>query len=54
VVAVTLNLGLQVHIGRIRVDLIARRGLTRDSDLFGVLQYAGTSSLTLRLGAELD
>jgi len=49
-VAVTLNVGLQLHLGQYRVDLIGRRGLNRDTDVFGVLQYAGTESLTLRVG----
>jgi hypothetical protein len=53
-VAVSLNVGLQVHIDRYRVDLVGRRGLTHDSELFGVLQYAGTQSLTLRFGRIFD
>ena len=32
-----------------RVDAIARLGVTRGADLFGVIQYAGTSSYTLRV-----
>jgi hypothetical protein len=40
---------LQVHAGAYRVDLIARIGLTRGADLFGVIEYAGTSSYTLRV-----
>jgi hypothetical protein len=49
VVAASLDVGLQVHVDQIRVDLIGRRGLTRGAELFGVLQYAGTQSLTLRV-----
>ncbi len=46
----TLDVDLQVHFGRFRVDAVAHRGLTRDSEIFGVLQYSGTNSVTLRLG----
>jgi hypothetical protein len=53
-VAASLNVGLQLHLGRFRVDLVGRRGLTHDSELVGVLQYAGTQSLTLRLGVRFD
>ena len=49
-VAVTLNVGLQIHLDQYRIDLIGRRGLTRDTDVIGVLQYAATESLTLRVG----
>jgi hypothetical protein len=47
----TLDVDLQVHFGRFRVDLVGHRGLTKNSDVFGVLEYSGTDSLTLRLGA---
>ena len=53
-VAASLNVGLQIHIDRYRVDLVGRRGLTHDSELFGVLQYAGTQSVTVRLGRIFD
>ena len=49
-VAVSLNVGLQIHLGPYRIDVIGRRGLTRDSDVFGVLQFAATESITLRVG----
>jgi hypothetical protein len=48
-VAASLDVGLQIHVDQIRVDLIGRRGLNHDAELFGVLQYAGTQSLTLRV-----
>jgi len=48
--AATLDVDLQVHFGRFRVDAVGQRGLTRDSQIFGVLQYSGTNSVTLRLG----
>ena len=53
-VSADLNIDLQIHFGQYRVDLIGRRGLTQDSEVFGVLQYAGTNSLTLRFGASFD
>ena len=49
--AATLDVDLQVHFGRFRIDLVGHRGLTKNSDVFGVLEYSGTDSLTLRLGA---
>ena len=41
--------GLQVHVGPYRIDAIARIGLTRGQELYGVLEYVGTSSYTLRV-----
>ena len=40
---------LQLHFGNTRVDLIARIGLTGGATFFGVLEYVGTSSYTLRV-----
>ncbi len=40
---------LQVHIGDWRIDAIARLGSGRKTEQFGVLEYIGTSSYTLRL-----
>jgi hypothetical protein len=40
---------LQIHLGDTRVDLVARFGLTRGADLFGVIEFAGTNSFTLRV-----
>jgi hypothetical protein len=40
---------LQVHVGDTRIDLMARIGLTRGQEVYGVLEYVGTSSFTLRL-----
>jgi hypothetical protein len=40
---------LQLHFGQTRVDLIARIGLTRGQEVYGVLEYVGTSSYTLRV-----
>jgi hypothetical protein len=47
----TLDVDLQIHFDRYRVDIVGHHGLTRNSDIFGVLQYSGTDSVTLRLGA---
>jgi hypothetical protein len=41
---------IQIHLGDYRVDLIARIGLTRGAEVFGVLDFIGTSSYTLRVG----
>jgi hypothetical protein len=54
ILAATAIAGLQVHIGRMRLDVVARHGLTRGATLFGVLQYAGTDSAMLRLGWRFD
>jgi hypothetical protein len=40
---------LQFHAGDYRLDLIARLGWTRGTEAFGVLDYTGTSSYTLRM-----
>ena len=40
---------LQAHFGDWRIDAIARVGLGRKSEQFGVLEYVGTSSYTLRV-----
>jgi hypothetical protein len=40
---------LQLHVGDYRLDLIARVGLTRSANLFGIIEYAGQSSYTLRV-----
>jgi hypothetical protein len=40
---------IQIHAGAYRIDLIGRYGLTRGQELYGVLQYAGTHSATLRI-----
>jgi hypothetical protein len=48
---------IQLHLGAYRVDLIARIGLTRlahGTDAFGVLDYVGTNSYTLRVGRSFN
>jgi len=48
--AVWVAPALQIHAGDgWRIDLIARLGLTRGQELYGVLEYVGTDSFTLRL-----
>jgi hypothetical protein len=39
---------LSFHVDAYRFDLLARFGLTRSADLFGVIEYAGTRSFMLR------
>jgi hypothetical protein len=39
----------QLHLGDWRVDAIGRFALTRGAELFGVIEYAGASSYTLRV-----
>lgn len=46
--------GAAVRLGAYRVDLVARLGVTKGADAVGVITYAGTSSVTLRLTRELD
>ena len=48
---------LQFHLGDYRVDLIARLGLpgtAHGTDPFGVLEFVGTSSYTLRVGRSFN
>jgi hypothetical protein len=40
---------IQIHLGEVRVDLIARLGFGRGTEAFGVLDYTGTSSYSLRV-----
>ena len=48
--AVWLAPALQVHAGdSYRIDAIARFGLSRGQELYGVLEYVGTHSFTLRV-----
>ena len=47
--AVWLAPALQFHFDDLRIDAIARIGLTRGQELFGVIEYVGTHSLTLRV-----
>ena len=54
IVAVSIDGGVQVHAGAYRIDLVGRFGLTHGADLFGVLQYAGTQGVTLRLARHFN
>jgi hypothetical protein len=47
--SVWLAPAVQIHIQEWRVDAIARIGFGRGSESFGVLEYVGTNSYTLRL-----
>jgi hypothetical protein len=47
--SVALAPALQLHVGGYRIDAIARFGLTPSANLFGILEYAGKSSYTLRV-----
>jgi hypothetical protein len=47
--AVWVAPALQFHFWGYRIDAIARVGLTRGQQVYGVLEYVGTHSATLRL-----
>ena len=47
--AVWVAPALQIHAADWRIDLIARLGLNRGQELYGVLEYVGTHSFTLRV-----
>jgi hypothetical protein len=47
--AVWVAPALQIHAADWRIDLIARLGLSRGQELYGVLEYVGTHSFTLRV-----
>jgi hypothetical protein len=46
--SVWLAPALQAHFGPVRIDAIARLGFGRGAEQFGVLEYVGTNSFTLR------
>jgi hypothetical protein len=46
--AVWVAPALQGHFAGVRIDLIARIGLTRGQEVYGALEYVGTHSFTLR------
>jgi hypothetical protein len=46
--------GVQFLLGAWRVDLVGRLGVNRGAELFGVIGYGGTQSITLRLGRSFD
>jgi hypothetical protein len=41
--------GVQWHVAGYRVDAVARFGLSHGANLFGVMEFAGTNSYTLRI-----
>jgi hypothetical protein len=45
---------VQLHYGDYRVDVIARLGIGRGAEAFGVLDYTGTSSYTIRIGRSFN
>jgi hypothetical protein len=45
---------VQIHVDDWQIDLIARIGLTRGQELYGVLEYVGTSSYTVRVGRNFN
>ena len=47
--AVWVAPALQAHVAEYRIDAIARIGLSRGQELYGVLEYVGTHSFTLRV-----
>jgi hypothetical protein len=47
--AVWVAPALQIHVDDVRIDLIARLGASRGQELYGVLEYVGTSSFTVRV-----
>jgi hypothetical protein len=47
--AVWVAPAVQVHVGDVRIDLIARLGASRGQELYGVLEFVGTSSFTVRV-----
>jgi hypothetical protein len=47
--AVWVAPSVQLRFGATRIDLIARLGLSRGQELYGVLEYVGTNSYTVRL-----
>jgi hypothetical protein len=40
---------LQLHVGGYRVDAVARFGLSGSANLFGLIEFAGRNSYTLRV-----
>jgi hypothetical protein len=52
--AVWVAPALQFHLYEYRIDLIARVGLSRGQELYGVLEYVGTHSFTFRVTRHWD
>jgi hypothetical protein len=47
--SVALAPAIQWHVGGYRVDLVARYGFSKGADLFGIMEFSGTTSYTLRV-----
>ena len=43
---------LQLHVSDYRIDLVARFGLSQSSNLFGIMEFAGKNSYTLRVSRD--
>ena len=52
--AVWVAPALQVHVGNTRIDLIARIGASHGQELFGLFEFVGTHSVTLRVTQMFD
>ena len=52
--AVWVAPALQFHAGTCRIDAIARFGLSRGQEVYGVLEYVGMHSFTLRATKYFD
>ena len=52
--AIWIAPALQVHVSNYRIDAIARIGASRGQELYGVLEYVGTHSFTLRVTRLFD
>jgi len=52
--AVWVAPALQFHVGDARIDLIARIGASRGQEFYGVLEYVGTHSVTVRVTLMFD
>jgi len=52
--AVSLIPAVQIHLGRYRIDAVARVGVTRGADPVGLLGFSGTRSAILRLSRSFD
>ncbi|HEY4184757.1 MAG TPA: hypothetical protein VGP07_06785 [Polyangia bacterium] len=46
--------GAQVHVGAYRIDLVGRFGIKRGAEPLGVLTFAGTDAITLRVSRIFD
>jgi len=52
--ALSIVPALQVHAGTYRIDALARFGLNRAAEAFGVIAYSGKTSFILRVSRDFD